>query len=188
MARSADGVHGQAISTASFIEGLELALNNGHGPRMLDPHLPVRGLGDPAEAAPVNDEPLVDTGWAGAFHLRRSRSFRLHEPVDVLGSQSFGIVDVELAALPSLGVFPVNLLATRLDDVQIEVGVGVPDQGELRVADLDRDAPNDLASLTEPGQAEAVPCPGARVVVGQSSTGARLASGAQPERSRAEPL
>ena len=55
-----------------------------------------------------------------------------------------------------LGLLPVDLLAAGLDDVEVEVGVGVPDQGELGVADLDLDAPDALAPLAEPGQAEAV--------------------------------
>ena len=63
-----------------------------------------------------------------------------------------------------LGVFPVDLLAAGLDDVEVEVGLGVPDQGELGVADLDLDAPDVLAPLAEPGQAEAVALARPRVV------------------------
>ena len=86
------------------------------------------------------------------------------EPVDVLGAVPLGIVDVELAPLAALGVFPVDFLAPGLDDVQVEVGLGVPEQGELRVADLDLDAPDILAPLAEPRQPEAVPLPRPRVV------------------------
>ena len=78
-------------------------------------------------------------------------------------------------SLAALGLFPVNLLAARLDDVQVEVdAVGVPDQGELGVADLDGDAADQLAPFAEPGQAEAVAIAGPGIVVGLTAPAAGI--------------
>ena len=84
------------------------------------------------------------------------------EPVDVLGAEAVAVVDVELAVVVALGVEPVDLLAAGLDDVEVQVGLAVPEEGELGVADLDLDAADRLAPLAELGQAEAValPAPG----------------------------
>ena len=83
-------------------------------------------------------------------------------------------MDVELAALLALGFLPVNLLSARLDDVQVKVGIRVPDQGELGVADLDRDSTDALASLAKAGQAKAIAFTGPRIVVGEPTAGAGL--------------
>ena len=140
---------------------------------VLDADLPVGRPGDPAEAAPVNDEPLVGSGGTGALDLLRARPLRLDHPVDIFGPESLGVVDVELAPLDALGLFPVDFLAAGLDDVQVEVdAVGVPDQGELRVADLDGDAADQLAPLAESGQAKAVAIAGPGVIVGLAAPAA----------------
>src|SRR5262249_62214970 len=84
-----------------------------------------------------------------------------------------GVVDVELAPLGPLGFLPVDLLAAGLDDVEVEVdAVGIPDQGELGIADLDRDPSDHLAPLAEAGQAEAVAVAGTGVVIGRAPAGA----------------
>ena len=71
--------------------------------------------------------------------------------------------------MAALGLLPVDFLAARLDDVQVEVGLGVPEEGELGIADLDLDASNVFAPLAEPGQAEAVAVARAGVVVVQAA-------------------
>src|SRR5262249_15008477 len=111
---------------------------------------------------------------------------RLDKPVDVLRSEPLGIVHVELSALLALGLFPVDLLAPRLDDVEIEVGIVIPDEGELRVSDLDGDPPDDLAPLAKPGQTKAISPTGSRVVVGNAASAAWLPATGQ-RWSRLEP-
>ena len=104
-------------------------MEDGHLAVVLDPDLPVGRLGDAAEAAPVDDEPLVIAGGTGAFDLWRARALGLDQPVDVLGAETLGVVDVELAPLVPLGLFPVDFLAARLDDVQVEVARRCPRSG-----------------------------------------------------------
>src|SRR5262249_43021523 len=68
---------GERVGLASLIQSLELAVKDGDLAGVLDTDLPVRGLGDAAEATPVHDIPLVDTGRAGTLHLLRVGSVRL---------------------------------------------------------------------------------------------------------------
>ena len=106
---SASGVTGsqsvdlQGEGPAPFVQSAELAVDDGDLAVVLDPHLPVSGLGDAAEAAPVDDEPLVDAAGTGAFDLLGARAVGLDQPVDVLRSEALGVVDVELAPLLPLG-------------------------------------------------------------------------------------
>ena len=164
----------ERVDLASFVQAAELAVVDVDLAVVLDTDLPVRRPGDPAEAAPVDDKPLVGSRRTGALDLLRARPLRLDHPVDIFGPESLGVVDVELAPLHALGLFPVDFLAAGLDDVQVEVdAVGVPDQGELGVADLDGDAADELAPFAEPGQAKAVAIAGPRVVVGLAAPAAR---------------
>src|SRR5262249_23532942 len=155
----------ERVNLAPFVKRAELSVVHRHVAVVFDANLPMSGPGQAPEAAPVDDVPLVYTGRSGAFDLLGARSIRLHQPVNVLRAVALGIVDVELAAEIALGFFPVNLLASRLEDMKIQVDVvGIPDQGELRVADLDRDAADQLAPIAEARQAESIAVAGARVI------------------------
>ena len=122
--------------------------------------------GNASETAPVDDEPLIDARRPWPLDFLGPDAARLDQPVDVLRAKPLGVIDVELAALLALGFLPVNLLSARLDDVQVKVGIRVPDQGELGVADLDRDSTDELSSLAKAGQAKAIAFTGPRIVVG----------------------
>ena len=80
-----------------------------------------------------------------------------------------------------LGVLPVDLLAARLDDVEVEVGVGVPDQGELGVADLDRDAADRSRRPRRTGRGRSRRRRRPGVVVGHAAAGARLRAAREPD-------
>ena len=126
--RSSDGVHGEAIGPASLVQGPELAVDDGDLAGVLDPDLPVGRLGDAAEAAPVDDVPLVDARRAGALDLlepgRRTR------PASRRSRGRSPWCCRRRARRPvSLGILPVDLLAARLDDVQVEVDVACPRSG-----------------------------------------------------------
>ena len=138
---------------------------------MLDPDFPVRRFGNASETAPVDDEPLIDARRPWPLDFLGPDAVRLDQPVDVLRAKPLGVIDVELAALLALGFLPVNLLSARLDDVQVKVGIRVPDQGELGVADLDRDSTDELSSLAKAGQAKAIAFTGPRIVVGEPTAG-----------------
>ena len=146
---------------------------------MLDADLPVGRFGNAAETAPVNDEPLIQSRRARSLDFLGSDAVGLNEPVDILGAKTLGVIDVKLSTLLALGILPVDFLAAGLDDVQVKIGVGIPDQCELRVAHLDGDPANELASLAEAGQAEAIALTGAGIVVGDAAT-ARLACRREP--------
>src|SRR5262249_30835228 len=128
---------------------------------------------DAAEPAPVMNEPFVLAGRARAFHFLTG-PFNFSQPVYVLRSEALGVVDIELAAVLAPGLFPVDLLATGLDDVEVEVGLAVQEQRELGVSDFDVHASDVLSPLAEPRQAEAVAGPGPWVGVVDTPAGAGL--------------
>ena len=164
---------------AALVEGAELAVHDRQLACMLDADLPVGRFGNAAETAPVNDKPLIDARRARSLDFLGSDAVRLDEPVDILGAKALGVIDVKLSTLLALGILPVDFLAAGLDDVQVKIGVGIPDQCELRVAHLDGDPANELASLAEAGQAEAIALTGAGIVVGDAAT-SRLACRREP--------
>ena len=167
----------ERVDLAPLVERPELAVDDGDLTVVLDPDLPVRRLGDAAETAPVDDEPPVLAGGPVPLTLS-SPSGSSSEPVDVLGSEALGVVDVELAALLAPWLLPVDLLAPGLDDVQVEVGLGVPDQGELGIADLDLDAPD----LSPPWPNRASPKPSPSPAPGCGSGSPRSAWRSAPSR------
>src|SRR5262249_55967820 len=117
----------ERVDLAPLVMGLELPVVDLDLTVVLDADLPVRRLRAPAESAPVADEPLVDPRGSGALDLLGIRPVRLDQPVDVLRSVTPGVVDVELTPPGPLRLLPVDFLATRLDDVEIQIDVvGVP--------------------------------------------------------------
>ncbi len=84
---------------ASLVERVELAVDHGNLAGMLDPDFPVRRLGNAPEAAPVDDEPLIDARRPWPLDFLGPKSVRLDKPVDVFRAKSLGVIDVELAAL-----------------------------------------------------------------------------------------
>src|SRR5271165_2187445 len=169
-------LHLQREGLAPLVQRVELAIDHCNLACMLDPDFPVRRFGNAPETAPVDDEPLIDARRPWPLDFLGPDAIRLDQPVDVLRAKPLGVIDVELAALLALGFLPVNLLSARLDDVQVKVGIRVPDQGELGVADLDRDSTDELASLAKVGQAKAIAFTGPRIVVGEPTAGAWLAA------------
>src|SRR5262245_9309803 len=153
------------VGSASLVESPKLTVDDGDPAVVLDPDLPVGRLGNAAEPTPVNDEPLVDAGGARPLHLLGTGTVGLHQPIDVLRAEPLGVVDVQLASSFPLGLFPVDLLPSGLDHVQVEVGISVPKKGKLRVSNLYRDAPDDLSPFAESGQAEAVSVAGSGVFI-----------------------
>src|SRR5271157_3304020 len=166
----------QRESLAPLVQRVKLAVDHGDLACMLDPDFPVRRFGNAPETAPVDDEPLIDARRPWSLDFLGPDAVRLDKPVDVLRAKPPGVIDVELAALLALGFLPVNLLSARLDDVQVKVGIRVPDQGELGVADLDRDPTDALSSLAKAGQAKAIAFTGPRIVVGDPTASAWLAA------------
>src|SRR4051812_46861394 len=88
---------GQGVNLAPFVERAELAGHYLDLAVVLDADLPAGRFRDPAEPAPVDDVPLVLAGRAGSLDLHVAGRV-ICEPVDVLGTESPGVVDVELSS------------------------------------------------------------------------------------------
>src|SRR5262249_33600584 len=115
------GFHRECVSLAVLVQRFELAVMDGYLTGMLDPDLPVRRFGQAAEAAPVHHIPLIDARRTGTLDLLGAGAVGLDQPVDILRAETLGVVDVELAPLESLGVFPVDLLTAGLDNVEVQI-------------------------------------------------------------------
>src|SRR4051812_3921565 len=61
-------LHRERVDLAPLVERAEFSRDDADLAVVLDPDLPLRGLGDAAEATPVDDEPLVFAGRPWALH------------------------------------------------------------------------------------------------------------------------
>src|SRR5262249_49782419 len=106
---------------AMLVQRLELSVVNVDLALMLDANLPVCRLGESTEASQIHDIPLIDAGRARPLDLLGAWALRLDEPVNVFGSETLGVVHVQLTALGPLGIFPVDLLAAGFHDMEVQV-------------------------------------------------------------------
>src|SRR5271157_79697 len=134
---------------ASFIEPSQPPFHNCLFAVVINPYSPVCQFRLAVLPSSINDEPTIHAGGSRSCRSSRARSMGQARPVDLLGAKALGVVEVELATLRSLRRPRVDLRATWLDYMEVQVGICVPGQRKLGIPDLDGNPIDDLITSAE---------------------------------------
>ena len=104
--RAAFGNEVKSVRLAALAEEGEFTLVNAHRAVMFDSDFPARGDDVAAEAAVINDEPLVRAGRPFAFDFDSAVVVAFLAPIDVFGSETVLVVERRVRRRDRRAVFP----------------------------------------------------------------------------------
>src|SRR5271157_4918940 len=134
---------------ASFIEPSQPPFHNCLFAVVINPYSPVCQFRLAVLPSSINDEPTIHAGGSRSCRSSRARSVGQARPVDLLGAKALGVVEVELTTLRSLRRPRVDLHASWLDYMEVQVGICVPGQRKLGIPNLDGNPIDDLITSAE---------------------------------------